>query len=67
MTGLSEIRIAAQKADTIRIESAKIEGSLRVIRDLAGFQACVSVSQAALQRVCRTESVNDNDSGGWVA
>lgn len=67
MTGHPEIRLAAQKADTIRIETAKIEGSLRVIRDLAGFEVCVSASQAALQRVCRSESVNDNDSAGWVA
>ncbi|MEH6697221.1 MAG: hypothetical protein V7672_00835 [Brevundimonas sp.] len=60
-----DLRLAAQKADLLRIEAAKIEGSLRVIRDLYGFEVCVTATQAALQRVARSESANDN--AGWVA
>lgn len=56
------IRQAAQRGDTVRIETAKIEGSLRVIRDLAGTQGAVTAANVALQRVIRA----DNDNDGWV-
>ncbi|SFS42578.1 hypothetical protein [Brevundimonas viscosa] len=59
-----ELRLAAQKADLIRIETAKIEGSLRAIRDVAGMNGAQAAAQAALQRVSRAH-MNDND--GWVA
>lgn len=59
-----ELRLAAQKADLIRIETAKIEGSLRAIRDVAGMPGAHAAASAALQRVCRAH-MNDND--GWVA
>lgn len=57
-------RLARQRADLIRIETAKIEGCLRAIRDVAGMKGAQAASQAALQRVCRAH-MNDND--GWVA
>jgi hypothetical protein len=58
------IREAVQRGDTVRIETAKIEGSLRVIRDLAGPQGAVTAASVALKRVIRAH-MNDND--GWVA
>jgi hypothetical protein len=55
---------AVQRGDTVRIETAKIEGSLRVIRDLAGPQGAVTAANVALKRVVRAH-MNDND--GWIA
>jgi len=65
MTGPHEIQLARQKADQIQIETARIEGSLRVINDLGGFAAANLAAQSALTRVCRSETANDN--GGWIA
>lgn len=65
MTVLDEINLARAKSDTIQIETARIEGSLRVINDLGGFAAANLAAQAALKRVCRLKTANDND--GWVA
>lgn len=60
----AHIRLAVQKADLIRIETGKIEGSLRAIRDVAGMDGAQAAATAALKRVCRAY-MNDND--GWVA
>jgi|GEM_PF-3839659 len=65
MTGIQDIRLARAKADTIQIETARIEGSLRVIHDLAGFSACNAAASSALKRVCRSRTANDNE--GWIA
>lgn len=65
MTGLEDMRLARAKADTVRIETVRIEGSLRVIMDLGGFGAANLAVQSALKRVCRSGSANDN--GGWIA
>lgn len=59
-----DLRTAALKADLIRTETVRIEGSLRAIRDVAGMQGAQTAAQAALRRVCRAY-MNDND--GWVA
>lgn len=58
-----DIRTAMLKADVIVTETARIEGSLRAIRDVAGMQGAQAAAQAALARVCRAH-MNDND--GWV-
>jgi hypothetical protein len=50
-------------ADTVLIETGKIEGSLRVINDVGGFAAAKLAAEAALKRVCRAS----NDNNGWVA
>lgn len=60
----ASLRLARQKADTILIETAKIEGSLRAIHDVAGMHGVNAAVTAAKQRVCRAY-MNDND--GWVA
>jgi hypothetical protein len=57
-----DIRRASMKADLIRIETARIEGSLRSIRDVGGMQAAETAARAALQRVCRSAGEE-----GWVA
>lgn len=54
-----------QRADTLRIEQARIEGAMLVIRDLAGVGGVISATNACLQRV--TRSANDNTKGGWIA
>lgn len=53
---------AKAKATTIIIETARIEGALLAIRDLAGFEGARAAANAALRRVCRAS--NDND--GWI-
>jgi len=58
-----QITHARQKADVIVTETVKIEGCLRAIKDVAGFQGAETAARVALQRVCRAS--NDND--GWVA
>ena len=58
-----DYRLMAIKADVIRTETCRIEGSLRAIRDVAGMQGAQAAAQAALKRVCRAY-MNDND--GWV-
>ena len=63
MTIAQDIRTAMFKADVIRVETARIEGSLRAIRDVAGMSGAHAAAQAALARVCRAH-MNDND--GWV-
>ena len=63
MTVAHEIRTAMLKADVIRLETARIEGALRAIRDVAGMHGATAAAQAALKRVCRAH-MNDND--GWV-
>jgi hypothetical protein len=63
MTIAHEIRTAMLKADVIRIEAARIEGSLRATRDVAGMAGAQAAANAALARVCRAH-MNDND--GWV-
>lgn len=50
-------------ADTVLIETGKIEGCLRVINDVGGFTAAKLAAEAALKRVCRAS----NDNSGWVA
>lgn len=65
MTDLDDIRMARIKADTIQIETARIEGSLRVIHDLGGFNAANLAAQTALKRICRQGTANDN--AGWIA
>ena len=65
MTSLEDMRLARQKADTIMIETARVEGSLRVIADIGGFSAANAAVQSALKRVCRDGTANDND--GWIA
>jgi acid phosphatase family membrane protein YuiD len=64
MVAQQDIRIAALKADLIRTETVRIEGSLRVIHDLAGMPGAHAAATAALRRVCRAH-MNDND--GWIA
>jgi len=64
MSAAPDFRVMAQKADVILIETARIEGSLRAIRDVAGMQGATAAAQAALARVCRAH-MNDND--GWCA
>ena len=64
MTAAQEIRTAMLKADVVLTETARIEGSLRAIRDVAGMQGAQAAAQAALARVCRAH-MNDND--GWCA
>lgn len=64
MGAVENIRPAVLVADLILTETVKIEGSLRVIRDVAGMPGANAAAQAALQRVCRAH-MNDND--GWVA
>jgi len=59
-----DIRIAMLKADVVVTETARIEGCLRAIRDVAGMQGAQAAAQAALKRVCRAH-MNDND--GWIA
>lgn len=59
-----DLRTAARKADVILIETARMEGSMRAIRDVAGMQGVEAATQAAKARVCRAH-MNDND--GWVA
>ena len=58
---------AAQRAkiiaDTVRIETARIEGSLRVIMDVAGFNGAKAATDAALRRVTSAGSVGQ----GWIA
>lgn len=61
---LEDIRVARAKADTIRIETGRIEGSLRVIADLAGFDGAHAAASTAMKRVCRSRTANDND--GWI-
>jgi len=63
MSAETELRVMAAEADVIRIETARIEGSLRAIRDVAGMAGAHAAAQAALARVCRAH-MNDND--GWV-
>lgn len=58
-----DIRTAMLRADVVRLETARIEGSLRAIRDVGGMEAANAAAQAALKRVCRAH-MNDND--GWV-
>lgn len=65
MTSIEDIRLARQKADTILIETARVEGSLRVIADIGGFTAADAAAKSALKRVCRSGTANDND--GWIA
>jgi hypothetical protein len=59
-----DIRMAAMKADVIVTETARMEGSMRAIRDVGGMLAVEAAAQAAKARVCRAH-MNDND--GWVA
>lgn len=63
-TVTQDIRTAMLKADVIRTETARLEGSMRAIRDVAGMQGVEAATQAAKARVCRAH-MNDND--GWVA
>lgn len=63
MSASPELRVMTAKADVILIETARIEGSLRAIRDVAGMAGAQAAAQAALKRVCRAH-MNDND--GWV-
>lgn len=58
-----DIRTAMLKADVIVTETARLEGSMRAIRDVGGMQAVEAATQAAKARVCRAH-MNDND--GWV-
>lgn len=58
---------AAQRARniaaTVVIETARIEGSLRVIMDVAGFNGAKAATEAALRRVTRSGSLGQ----GWIA
>jgi hypothetical protein len=58
---------AAQRARniaaTVMIETARIEGSLRVIMDVAGFNGAKAATDAALRRVTRAGSLGQ----GWIA
>lgn len=56
------VNLASVKASTVRIETVKIEGSLKAIRDLAGVQGAVSAANTALKRVCREAPDKD-----WIA
>lgn len=60
-----QITHARQKADTIVTMTARIEGCLLSIRDVAGFAACKLAAEAAIQRVARSGHDNDND--GYIA
>lgn len=64
MSVAQDIRTAMLKADVILTETARIEGSLRAIRDVGGMEAAQAAANAALKRVCRAH-MNDND--GWCA
>lgn len=63
MNSTDMINRARQRADTILIETGRIEGCLRAIRDVGGMQAAETAAKVALQRVCRAH-MNDND--GWI-
>lgn len=52
-------------ADLIRIETGKIEGSLRAIRDVAGMDGAHAAALAALRRVGRAYMGANDD--GWIA
>lgn len=58
---------AAQRARniaaTVVIETARIEGSLRVIMDVAGFNGAKAATEAALRRVTQSGSLGQ----GWIA
>ena len=58
---------AAQRARniaaTVVIETARIEGRLRVIMDVAGFNGAKAATEAALRRVTRSGSLGQ----GWIA
>ncbi len=45
MTAAHEIRTAMLKADVVLTETARIEGSLRAIRDVAGMQGAQAAAQ----------------------
>ena len=56
------VQRAKNIADTVRIETARIEGSLRVIMDVAGFNGAKAATDAALRRVTTSGSLGQ----GWV-
>jgi hypothetical protein len=56
------INAMRQRSDTIMAEATRIEGSLRVIHDLAGFGAAKAAVDRAIQRLPRS----DNDNDGWI-
>jgi hypothetical protein len=63
MTEAPQTPLETIVADVLRIETSRIEGSLRTIRDLAGMDGAQAAAHAALKRVCRA-FMNDDD--GWV-
>jgi hypothetical protein len=48
-----------QRADTLRIEQARMEGAMLAIRDLAGVRGVMTATNACLQRVVRASPQKD--------
>ena len=63
---MSEPAIRAKNISaTIVIETSRIEGSLRVIRDVGGINAAQTAANVALRRITR-KAMNDNEAEGWI-